>query len=75
MVGIFLLIMFIGFNKIRRRIFVFHAPYPFVIKSDIIELFAYLSNLVDDIGLHRRKKKSFDIIPYLIALSFSLYRI
>ena len=67
--------MFIGFNKVRRRIFVFHAPCPSAIKNDIIGFLTYLSNLVDDIGLYRRKKKNFGIIPCLVALSFSLYRI
>ena len=74
-VGILLLIMFIGFNKIRKRIFVFYAPYLFVIKSGIIGLLIYLFNFVDDIDLYRRKRKNFDVIPYLIALSFNLYRI
>ena len=75
MVGIFLLIMFIGLNKVRKRIFVFYAPCPFVIKSGIIGFLIYLFGLVDDIGLYRRKKKSFGIISYLMTLSFSLYRI
>ena len=67
--------MFIGFNRARRRIFVFYAPCPSVIKSGIIGLLIYLSGFVDDIDLHRRKKKNFGIIPYLVALSFSLYKI
>ena len=75
MIGILLLIMFTGFNKARKRIFVFHAPYLSAIKSGIIGLLVYLPSLVDDIGLHRRKKKSFDVISCLITLSFSLYKI
>ena len=67
--------MFIGFNKARKRIFAFHAPYPSVIKSDIIGFFTYLPGFVDDIDLHRRKRKSFGIIPYLVALSFNPYKI
>ena len=75
MVGILLFIMFIGFNRVRRRIFVFYAPCPSAIKSDIVGFLIYLSNFVDDIGLHRREEKNFDIISYLITLSFSLYKI
>ena len=75
MVGIFLFIMFIGFNKVRKRIFVFHAPYPSAIKGGVIGLFIYLSNFVDNIDLYRRKRKSFGVISCLIALSFSLYEI
>ena len=67
--------MFTGFSRVRRRISVFHAPYPFVIKSDIIGFLVYLPSLVDDIDLHRRKRKGFDIIPCLVALSLSLYKI
>ena len=75
MIRIFLLIIFIGLNRARRRIFAFYAPCPSAIKSGIIGLLTYLSSLVDDIGLHRRKRKSFGIISCLVALSFSLYRI
>ena len=75
MVGIFLLIIFIGFNRARRRIFAFYAPCPSAIKSGIIGLLVYLSSFVDNIGLYRREKKSFGIISCLIALSFSLYGI
>ena len=67
--------MFTGLNRVRKRISVFYAPCPSAIKSDIIGLFIYLFNFVDDIGLHRREKRVFGIIPYLITLSFSLYRI
>ena len=67
--------MFIGFNRVRRRIFVFYAPYPSAIKSDFIGLFIYLFSFVNDIGLYRRETKNFGVISYLIALSFSLYRI
>ena len=75
MVEIFLFIMFIGFDKARSRIFVFYAPCLSVIKSGVIGFFIYLSSFVDDIGLYRRKRKSFGIVPYLVALSFSLYKI
>ena len=67
--------MFIGFNRVRRRIFAFHAPCLSAIKSGIIGLLTYLPGLVNDIDLYRRKRKSFGVIPYLVALSFSLYRI
>ena len=67
--------MFIGFNKIRKRISAFYASYPSAIKSDIIGFFIYLLSFVDDIGLYRRKRKGFGIISCLMALSLSLYRI
>ena len=74
-IRILLLIIFTGFNKVRKRIFAFYAPYPFAIKSGVIGFLIYLLSLVDDIDLYRRKRKSFGIISYLMALSFSLYRI
>ena len=70
-----MLIIYIGFNRVLKRISAFHAPYPFVIKSGIIGFLIYLFSFVDDIGLYRRKKRVFDIISCLIPLSLSLYKI
>ena len=67
--------MFIGFDKVRRRISAFHASCLFIIKSGVIGLLAYLFSLVDDIGLYRRERRVFGIISYLMALSLSLYGI
>ena len=75
MVGIFLLIMFVGLGRVRRRISAFHAPCPSAIKSGVVGLLVYLSSLVDDIGLYRRERRVFDVISCLVALSLSLYGI
>ena len=64
MVGIFLFIIFVGFNRVRKHISAFYAPYPFAIKNGVVGLLTYLSNLVDDIGLYRRERRVFGIISY-----------